>query len=254
MKIYYRTSDSHYKKEKPKYITDNACFFNLLSVFQDVPVSDLSVVLTADNVSDKTFDEFKDMIKDWKQFSLIRTFGGSSAAGFREVIKNALDTTTNPEEIIFFIEDDYIFRKGSYEALLDGFRLGSDIISLYTHPDKFIPASKGGNPLVGEDGAQVTKIFLGKKAYWMLTDSTTCTWATKLKTLREIEPIIRPYISGTYPRDMEYFHELRKRGYSLVQPIPTFSTHAEVAWLSPLIGTEHSHLSKLDGWGEIISK
>jgi hypothetical protein len=183
----------------------------------------------------------------------IQTHGNSSAGGFRICIDMALkDKSLNAEDIIFFVEGDYIFRKGSYDALMDGFNLGADIISLYNHPDKFIPASKGGNPLVEEDGGQATRVYRGNKAYWMLIDSACCTWATKLKTLRLIAPIIAPFIAGTYPRDIEYFHELRRCGYSLVQPMPTFSTHGETQWISSLIGTEYAHLSDLEGWERII--
>jgi hypothetical protein len=60
------------------------------------------------------------------------------------------------------------------------------------------------------------------------------TFATRLKTLKEDESILRQFTNGSYPEDHLMFQELRKKGRTLVTPIPGFSTHGESAWMSPL--------------------
>ena len=72
------------------------------------------------------------------------------------------------------------------------------------------------------------------------------------KTLKEHEYILRKWTSGTYPDDFKMFCELRETGHSLIQPIPSYSTHGDLPWLACLIGTEYSNLSDIDGWGKII--
>jgi hypothetical protein len=67
-----------------------------------------------------------------------------------------------------------------------------------------------------------------------MTNSTTMTFAAKVKTLKEDEEILRKYTSGSYPRDFEMFLELRDKSRSLITPIPGYATHGETAWLSPL--------------------
>jgi hypothetical protein len=60
------------------------------------------------------------------------------------------------------------------------------------------------------------------------------TFASKVKTLREDEEILRSFTQGSYPRDFEMFLALRDKGKALITPIPGYATHGETAWLSPL--------------------
>ena len=64
------------------------------------------------------------------------------------------------------------------------------------------------------------------------------TFATNVKTLKDDEEIIRKWTTGTHPNDFEMFIELRNKGKSLVSPLPGYSTHGEIAFLSPLINWE----------------
>ena len=60
------------------------------------------------------------------------------------------------------------------------------------------------------------------------------TFATKVKTLRKVEHILREYTKGTYPRDFDMFVHLMNGGDFLITPIPGYSTHGETTWLTPL--------------------
>jgi hypothetical protein len=61
------------------------------------------------------------------------------------------------------------------------------------------------------------------------------TFASKVKTLREDESILRKWTNTTHPHDFQMFLELRDKGRSLITPLPGYSTHGETAWLTPLI-------------------
>ena len=246
MKIYYRLSDSGYNKIKPEYINNISCLDNFLTIF-----SPNDVILVCDNVSDETWEKLHKLYETVVG-SILRTNGGSSAAGFRIVFDMALKQ--DDDEIIYFVEGDFIHRMGSKDALLDAFNIGAAFVTLYNHPDKFIPANNGGNPYVDIDGGYVTKIYKGKFAFWFITDSTVMTFASKVSTLKKCESVIRNYITGTYPRDFAMFNELKSLGFPLLQPLITFSTHGEIAWLADLIGTEYSGLPLEKAWGIIINK
>lgn len=222
MKIFYRISDGSYKKDRFPHATKQGCLDNFLKHFPKE-----EVVIYADNVTDKTFE--------WLQTygcELVRTNGGSSAAGFRLVLDAAL--TLPDEEVVYFVEDDYLHLQDSRKILLEGLE-HSHYVTLYDHIDKYIPAFMGGNHFIGEDGAEETKVFLSKSRHWKLTNSTTMTFAATVKTLREDADIWKSFTTGTYPRDFDCFITLRNNGRALASPIPSLSTHCEPTWAAPLI-------------------
>lgn len=225
MKILYRISDGSYLKQRFVHATKKGCLENFLKHFPKE-----EVILYADNVKDETYT--------WLQSygcELHRTNGGSSAAGFRIVMEEALKLPD--DEVVYFVEDDYLHLPDSRKILLEGLER-SHYITLYDHIDKYIPASQGGNPFIDDDAAEDTKVFLTKSRHWKLTNSTTMTFATTVKTLREDAPIWNSFTAGSYPRDFECFIELRNRGRTLASPMPTLSTHCEPRWASPLVDWE----------------
>ena len=222
MKVFYRISDGSYKKERFSHATKKGCLDNFLKHF---PVEE--IILYADNVKDETFD--------WLQtynIELKRTNGGSSAGGFRIVFEDAL--LLPDDEIVYFVEDDYFHLDGSRTAIIESLER-AHYTSLYDHIDKYIPRSMGGNPFIGDDAAEETKVFITKSRHWKLTNSTTLTFARKVITLKEDALTWRHYTAGTYPHDYQCFLELRDKGKTLVTPSPTLSTHGEMQWAAPLI-------------------
>jgi hypothetical protein len=220
MKLIYRISDTGYNKVKPEYINNENCLKNFVDVFG---TSDLNII--ADNVSEST----KSMILKYVPQDKIKYVSvGNGAGTFNLALDLAL--TYDVDEIAYFIENDYLHKLNSDNILHEGFELGADYISLYDHPDKYID---GANPFV-EGGGEYTKVFLSKSCHWKLTNSTTMTFASKVKTLKEDEPILRKWTNTTHPHDFQMFLELRDKGRSLITPLPGYSTHGETAWLTPL--------------------
>ena len=223
MRIIYRISDSGYNKVKPEYINNENCLANATKVFDN---SIWSVI--ADNVSLNT----NDMIQKYvTRNCILYTEKGNGAATFNLALDEAL--TYDDEEIIYFIENDYLHKPESEKIIKEGFELGASFISLYDHPDKYITPENGGNPYC-QGGAEDTRVYLTDSCHWKITNSTTMTFAAKVKTLKEVEPTLRAYTTGTYPQDFKMFLDLRKQGHLLVTPLPGYSTHGETAWLTPL--------------------
>jgi hypothetical protein len=231
MKVYYRISDVGYKKIKASYINNENCLKNFVKNFLNNDTND--IIILADNVCESTFNMIKSYVPENK---IVQCKKGSGAQTFNVVLDMALKL--NDEEIVYFVENDYVHRPNSKKILEEGFEVGSSFVCLYDHPDKYLNATDGGNPQV-ENGGEYTQVFLSKSCHWKLTNSTTMTFATKVKTLRVNEPILRKWTNKTYPEDYKMFLELREMGYALISPIPSYSTHGDLPWMAPLINWEN---------------
>jgi hypothetical protein len=222
MKIIYRISDAGYNKIKPDYINNENCLKNALQMF---PITEHDWSIIADNISEET----NNMIcKYISRDHILYVSVGHGAGTFNLALDEALQSSD--DEIIYFLENDYLHKPGSDKVLEEGFTLGYDYVALYDHPDKYID---GANPFV-EDGGEVTRLMLTKSCHWKLTNSTTMTFAARVSTLKQDEAILREFTSGTHPNDFPMFLALREKQHGLVTPVPGYSTHGETAWLTPL--------------------
>jgi hypothetical protein len=222
MKILYRTSDAGYKKIKPDYINNENCLKNFVRVFNK-HINDIIVI--ADNPSDELLDDIKKYIPI-NNIVIVKI--GNGAGTFNTALDIAL--TFDDNEVVYFVENDYLHRDGSDIILMEGINMGAHFVSLYDHPDKYINAVKGGS--------EVTKLFLSPNSHWKITGSTTMTFASKVSTLKSVEKTLREYTIGTHPYDFEMFTQLRSMTYSLLTPIPSYSTHGETEYLAPFINWE----------------
>ena len=226
MKIIYRISDTGYKKVKPNYINNENCLKNFCNVFFDY-TRDIYVI--ADGVSEGTYQMIKKFIDP---INIERVKVGHGAGTFNLALDMALKW--DEDEIVYFVENDYLHKPNSDKILLEGFELGSSFVSLYDHPDKYIGPNQGGNPYC-DGGAEDTRVYLTNFCHWKITNSTTMTFASKVSTLKRTESILRKWTNmGHYPQDFKMFLELRDNNELLITPIPGYSTHGETAWLSPL--------------------
>ena len=224
MKIIYRISDAGYNKVKPDYINNENCLANAVKTFGSE-----NFTIIADNISEETFLMICKYVKS-KQITKVSV--GHGAGTFNLALDFALERLED-EEIVYFLENDYLHKPESKRVLEEGFNLGAPFVSLYDHPDKYLEPIQGGNPYC-EGGAEDTRVYLTTNSHWKITNSTTMTFAAKVKTLKRVEPILRKYTSGSHPDDFKMFLELRQNNELLITPIPGYSTHGETAWLSPL--------------------
>ena len=223
MKIIYRISDSGYKKIKPDYINNELCLKNAVEVFTDA-----IFYIIADNTSVETNNMIQKYIT---RNGVFNTSQGNGAATFNLALNKALEC--DDDEIIYFLENDYLHKPNSQKIIEEGLSLGASFVALYDHPDKYLDPNSGGNPYCG-GGAEDTRVYLTESTHWKITNSTTMTFAAKVSTLKENEEILRHHTSGTHPNDFQMFMELRASNKLLVTPIPGYATHGETAWLSPL--------------------
>lgn len=248
--IVYRISDKGNPKPKLRNANKWACLFNAVNEFG---ADNFHVI--ADNCSEQTIEALKST-----GLSLEVTAKGNSGTCryiFSEVI-NRYD-----EDFVYLLEDDYLHLPGSCEALLEGLQI-ADYVTLYDHPDMYHPDGKGPNPFV-HDKQPKSSIYLTEHTHWRETISTTMTFAAQVSTLLEDRDIWLRFCAGKIPADFVAFLTLTgqadlteakrfvQKGWRdlaqlvvenylngckkrlLISPIPGLSTHAETAYLAPLI-------------------
>jgi hypothetical protein len=176
----------------------------------------------ADNIQDATYEKLQAMIpKD----RIVRLNYGSGGITFLHAALMVKDAPIAGETVVYFVEDDYIHTAGSLQKLLEGLHIdGVEYVTGYDHPDKYMQPIQ---PTISSE------LHVTKSCHWRTTTSTTMTFATYAKVVRDDYEVYQRFCKTGYPFDHEMFCALRRKGRTLLSSIPGFCTHAELAWLSP---------------------
>lgn len=235
--IFYRISDKGNPLGRTELtgtylesVTRRKCFNNFLDVFG---IENLHVI--CDNCNEDTIE----YIKSKGIADIEITHMGNTKSFMHSVDRSIYEPTIKDDDIILFQEDDYLFTKDAKRLIFEGIKLG-DYVSTYDSLDKYKDADKGGdNPLI-YGGGEDCKVLLGETRHFKTSNSTTCSFATTVKTLKEDYSIIAKYSQYYFhhPRDFALFQELiNQRGRKLVVPIIGASMHVGLN-TSPFIDWE----------------
>jgi hypothetical protein len=233
MRVFYRLSESSNIRIRVPGTTKQSCLENFFKNFKLTPYD--SMFLLADSVSDTTYANILEWVKGYP-VEVARSQSGSEAGSFRLLLNKFEGENLPSNEYVYFAEDDYIYVSDARRILNEGLMIG-DYATLRLHPDKFIPPSKGGNPLLDEKGGESTRIYLGVDNFWMLTNSTGMYPATSVKTMCDDLDIWYWGVQERASKDFDIWLKLRAKGRTLVMPIPTGMSHSEIESESSLIGT-----------------
>jgi len=168
-----------------------------------------------------------------KQVNKVSKKGGNDAQSFLNLLNYVIEQNYNDDDIIYFLEDDYLHKPGWIDILLEGFEyIGADYYTLYDHPDKYY--------LPMYDNLQ-SKIIVTPSVHWRTIPSTTNTYACRFKTLKQHIDIHVQYcdLLAKWTKDHDKFTHLWKIGSNLISCIPGYSTHVEETMLSPTINWEN---------------
>ena len=212
-------SSNSVNKQRPEWFDREKIFDTLMSTI------DNRVNYTA--LFDKGSGNIKDHFLSKKKVNIIEINAGSEAKSFLSVLNYVNKQNYNDEDIIYFIEDDYLHRSGWVDILIEGVEMiGADYYTLYDHPDKYyLPMYE----------TLQSKIIATPLTHWRTTPSTTCTFACKFATLKKYFDVHIKFCSGQYTKDHDMFTNLWQQGSNLISCIPGYSTHVESNMLSPLI-------------------
>lgn len=218
MIVVYRYSDGSQPGAVPKtklpLATKQNCFLQFLDVFSP---KDHHIIVVADNVSDESM---MFLAKYVSPENIVRTTYKSGAISFLYGVQVVLSLPIPDDSIIYLVEDDYVHALEAPRLLTEGVAV-ADYATLYDHPDKYM--------------GEIAPCHLIKTAssHWRTTPSTTMTFATTKRVLREDWDIYWEHCKSGYPYDHEMFLSLGKKNRHVISCVPGKSTHAEMAWLSP---------------------
>ena len=204
MKVFYRISDNGYIKPKLREASKTFCLDNFLDAF---PKNLITVI--ADRCNPDTIE----MVK-LRKLHLIETNLGNAGS-----YQYALDEACKLDDVIYFVEDDYLHKPDAERILLEGFSFG-DYITLYDHPDKYTKIYSFG---------EISKVSRGGLSHWRYTQSTCMTFAAKSSTLRQDREIWDKHTKNQHPYDHESFTELQKKGRKIAVCIPGSAIHVDIS-------------------------
>jgi hypothetical protein len=211
--IYYRVSDKSYPKVKLPGATKANCFWNFLDVF-NMP----RMEVIADHCTDQTLSMIPPSI-------IVHQTELGNAGSLRFALD--LAATQPDDEIVYFVEDDYLHRisfddltGASMDLISEGLQI-ADYVTLYDHPDKYSS---------DYDGGEVCKVMRTKSTHWRTTVSTCMTFATTSKVIKEDRDVWNQWIKGIHPHDHQVFLALGKLGRRLVTCIPGRAVHIDSTW------------------------
>jgi hypothetical protein len=203
-------------------------WFNREKIFDSLMLTlDERVEYTA--FHDSGNGEIEDHFLQNKNVNKISEKGGSGAQAFVNLLNHVIKQDYNDNDIIYFLEDDYIHKQGWVDILLDGFNhIEADYYTLYDHPNKYYPELIDKFP---------THLFVSPTAHWRTTVSTTNTYACRFKTLKKHFDIHVQYcdLVAKWVKDHDKFTHLWNIGSNLISCVPGYSTHVEENMLSPVI-------------------
>lgn len=220
--IFYRLHDKKYDTNW-KCVSKVECMNNFADIFGK------DIILIADNC--QAPDEIKKL--DCKKAHITNL---GNANSFIYQLNEALKLSD--DDIVYFIEDDYLHKPGSKEVLLEGLEI-ADFVSLYDNPDKYM--KNGPNPLI--DGGENSKVFLTKSSHWRTTNSTTMSFATRVKNLKKYHSYLIEACRTEQPKDFEMWQKILQDS-TLVIPIPGYATHCHEPWITPFLSKDVSRNKK----------
>jgi len=213
-------SELSQNKLRPEWFDREKIFDHLISTLDE------RVSYTA--FHDSGNGELKDHFLNNKDVNKISQKGGSGAQSFLNLLNHVKEQNINDEDIIYFLEDDYLHKPGWINVLLEGFEyIGADYFTLYDHPNKYYP---------GMWEQYNSHLLVTPSVHWRTAVSTTNTYACRFKTLKQHFDIHIQYcdLEAKWVKDHDKFTHLWNTGSNLVSCVPGYSAHVEEEMLSPI--------------------
>jgi hypothetical protein len=215
---YYSKIQEQPNKERPEW-------WNKQKVFQNFKNTHNSETTNYTIIYDEFYGKIEDTFLSKEENVHIINAGGE-AKSFLRTLEYVLQKDFDDDTIIYFLEDDYVHRPNWDIILQEGFDLPVSYVTLYDHKDKYTEMYSD----------LMSKILITENSHWKPVPSTTNTFATKFKTLKEDKKIHYQYSFNVEPTaDHQKFLDLNQRGKYLISCLPGYSTHAVKEWISPCI-------------------
>ena len=203
--------------DRPSWFDFEKCFLNLLHTIENKSVK-LNVIMDG-NFEDNWISKYRD------KFILYKIQAGNDTKSFFSTVDIAnLDMSIDNDDIVYFLEDDYVHHPDWVMCIEDLFKCYSDLtyVSLFDHLDKYY------YPMYRN---LLSKIIITNTRHWRTTPSTCGSFMIKKKILTEDYDLL-----STVEGDHEKFLMMnRTRNRVIITPIPGLSSHCIRGVESPTI-------------------
>lgn len=213
---HYEVTGTDYKY-RPNWFDYEKCFVNLLDTIERKDI-DLHLVMDG-KVENNWIEKYKD------RYITHEIIGGNMRDAGWQMFKLALKLDTiKDNDLIYFLENDYLHVKGWDEKVLDLFQSfeGINYVSLYDHGDKY------WHPNYDD---LVSKIFCSNAHHWRTMMSTCGSFIVSKKLWKE-DCDFHISLEGDHNKWLAIAEE---KSRFLLTPVPGLSTHCMDAFLSPTI-------------------
>ena len=149
-------------------------------------------------------------------------------------INQSLNIGKNCDDLVYFVEDDYLHKKHAIEEMILSYeRISSQI-------DKELIMCPADYPYL-YNKIKNTKILLGNNYHWRSVEETLCTFLTSKKLInKHFKKFVSACEFEHYPFEKP-FHDIYKKELC-ISPIPALAVHFtninSIYGLSPLIDYE----------------
>ena len=217
--IYYRHASNCIVKNRPSWFTFEKCWKNLLKTIDGRDDINLTLALDGDIENDFT-KNYKD------KFKLFPTNHGSSLLSYRDLLKHIQNTNMDQNDLIYFIENDYLHLDNWVDKVIDLFECYQSLnyVSLYDHNDKYMPMYDN----------LASKIITSKTHHWRTTPSTCGTFVITRDMFDKDYDVWESAVGDH--NTFLYLNQERQR--YVLTPIPGLATHCMEELLSPTIKWE----------------
>ena len=132
-------------------------------------------------------------------------------------IHQSLNLAKDEEDLIYFVEDDYIHKENAIEEMLFTY----EKLSTFLNSELFLCPSDYPY-LYNQPGK--TNIFIGNKIHWRRIDQTLCTFLTSSKMINKYYDKLTTMCKFEHYPFEKPLHEIYKKEYCL-SPIPSLAVH-----------------------------
>lgn len=171
---------------------------------------------------------------------------GTDKLSLANMLHFSMNMDLPEDDILYFLEDDYLHKKGWCDILREGLSkklvpestqfnyvtlYDFDYITLYDHYDKYHFNDEYAKQAYSN---LLSRIVVSKSVHWRTVPSTTNTFAMRFKTFMDDIDTHMVYKNI----DNDKFLALGKEGRVLASCVPGWSTHCHTDFLSPCVDWE----------------
>ena len=223
--VIYRSCPSElnsHKPGRPSFFDKEKCYKSLYNNFAHS--SDLFVIWDGDK--DNRFYELIESTKNSVNIICIDVKDNKKSLESCYQLAEKID-----HEYLAFIEDDFLWKEGSCKFLIDALKLGYDPITLYDHPDRYLPDQR--RLYVGGTDSTSGNEYIGLTnfGYVRTCESTTCTFSCSKEFFDLTKEDLHYFnnIGHGAPEDRKYWVRVREKyNIRLWSAIPGLACHMQL--------------------------